>query len=1083
MDTTRAIGYEEKLKAHGFGKEMTTRVAQYMSRAIEAANRDYKVSDEEFWMHLLLPTGPKRQTLVERGKLGTVYPSNPYQLLDLQGCNKYLLYGASRILEERDGQPVFATDSLNFFKKFHVEYFSRAVKGKDGQWKAPGPKREYSHVLCQAIKIRNKYAHDSEAVIQNVTLESLKADLTVLEQLTEPAMRSPGWEGELNCVQSYWEETKKQFETQFGAAPIPVDEVLRELFMVEENVTPEQSQAMEQAIQWLRLDCQGGKIYGEDRRKLMDKLRHMPAVAELLGGAACQTPEEAAAQAERASVKPAELRQAPALERPLWKGVPATAAAKLRRAPHVIPPEEGTLSALLNSFVILVDESVFLCKEGRKLVTDHLTPLLMKEHQCLYVDESVVGTLFRQFRGSVPYTALELAEPAMAELDPEQVEQMQQLRQELHQDSKAAIKTLRFMRERWCLKVVASPTDSPYSYENFFCLAQSYPGVRFLMLAQDGRLAEELKQVRGQNVVVCKVNLDGPLLPYKATRQIYEAMLAREPEEPANPAPAVRPVQPTPATQTAPPVPVVQAAWVERSAREKTAAEGVALPLPGERLTARWSDGSQRELLIGKAIGQGGEGVVYETAQRELLAKVYMERDSRRLAKLKYMVEHDPHIPGLCWPLALLYNGRGEWMGFLMARAPGVELDRTSFHPGRDNSSITAQGWTRKSLALVAANIADIFSRMHEQGILMGDVNPRNFVVERDCTVHLVDCDSYQMGPFPCQVGTCVFTPPEIHKKMRELGTDSYSYTRTEDNERYSLAMLLFGIVMLGRAPFESCDQNAKEVTEAIIAGDFPYPYHSGEEDEESRGPGKLSAPVGKWRQMWSNTTYLVKTGFYNTFTGKKRLSAGEWAQIFREYVRQIELGHSSDELEPSTYKDTSGRDDEKNVKLVNLVCQQCKQPFNLGEDVWRRRRSRGEPDLCSTHWGIRQNFQRREQQETCGICGKEFTTTAGEWFQRTNAGKPMICPDCANAKVTCSRCGGSFAEKRERVEELQARGADLLCPDCFEQVFPRAVCESCGQTFRPHQGWLEARRSSGKPIWCRSCAELNKEQGREEET
>lgn len=118
MDTTRAIGYEEKLKAHGFGKEMTTRVAQYMSRAIEAANRDYKVSDEEFWKHLLLPTGPKRQTLVERGKLGTVCPSNPYQLLDLQGCNKYLLYGASRILEERDGQPVFAIDSLNFLRSF-----------------------------------------------------------------------------------------------------------------------------------------------------------------------------------------------------------------------------------------------------------------------------------------------------------------------------------------------------------------------------------------------------------------------------------------------------------------------------------------------------------------------------------------------------------------------------------------------------------------------------------------------------------------------------------------------------------------------------------------------------------------------------------------------------------------------------------------------------------------------------------------------------------------------------------------------------------------------------------------------------
>ena len=88
--------------------------------------------------------------------------------------------------------------------------------------------------------------------------------------------------------------------------------------------------------------------------------------------------------------------------------------------------------------------------------------------------------------------------------------------------------------------------------------------------------------------------------------------------------------------------------------------------------------------------------------------------------------------------------------------------------------------------------------------------------------------------------------------------------------------MLLFEILMLGKAPYESCNTNNQDVIDAIIEGNFPYPYRTGEDEEEERARGNIKAPVGKWRQIWSNTTYLVKTGFYNTFTGKNRLSAAE---------------------------------------------------------------------------------------------------------------------------------------------------------------------------------------------------------------
>lgn len=144
----------------------------------------------------------------------------------------------------------------------------------------------------------------------------------------------------------------------------------------------------------------------------------------------------------------------------------------------------------------------------------------MKRHQKLHVDASVVSTLFQQFRKSVPYTPLELSE-----LDPEMAPALQDLRRQMHKTSKTAIKTLRFLQERRCLEVVVSPTESPYSYENLRYLAHAYPASRFLVMTLDRQLAEELQDVPGRNAVVMKPSLDGQLLPFRATRPVFQAML------------------------------------------------------------------------------------------------------------------------------------------------------------------------------------------------------------------------------------------------------------------------------------------------------------------------------------------------------------------------------------------------------------------------------------------------------------------------------------------------------------------------------------------------------------------------------
>lgn len=700
----------------------------------------------------------------------------------------------------------------------------------------------------------------------------------------------------------------------FGCAPISLEELGKELFLAEGPLSPGQRKALEEAAVFLRLSCSGGWVYEEEYQTLKTKLSCSPSVARLLGSQAAASQEEAEERARKRSArKPRSPEGAPrpAAKAPKPLGTRAgTAEEVLRRAGTLFQPKDRTLSALLDCFTPLVDESLFLSSEGQKLLNQDLAPLLVQRGQKLLVDESVVTELFRLFRGSVPYTDLELAD-----LDPQQAQDLIAQRRELHSTSKNAIKVLRLLRQRKCLEVVFSPTDSPRPYENLRQVAEDHAGNRFLALTMDRQLAEE------------------------------------------------------------------------------------------------------------------------------------------RRKKLQYMTASSPDIPGLCWPQAMLFNREGQWAGYLMPKAEAAELCRTVYKPGRNNRNITALGWSRKSLALIAANMAGIFARMHAKGILMGDVNPRNFLVAPDCGVFFVDCDSYQFGEFPCPVRSDRYTPPEVLKEVRRSGRENYNYLRTPDHERYSMAVVLFEILMLGKSPYESRSTDSDNVLDAIAAGSFPYPFRTGEEGEEAY---TNQAPVGRWREIWSHMTYQIKSGFHSTFTGKERL--------LREYVRQIELGHSSDDLTPEGFKDLDG-------SMLVKVCSECGKSYNIDEKTYARRSGR-EPDLCPTHRIMYQNFREREYEVPCSACGTPFKTLVSTWRDRTRRGLPMYCPKCASVQIPCSRCGELHTLSRERVDNLRAKNIRFLCSDCLDYERPLVTREGegCQETFRTNREKLDQLRRTGRPVLCSKC-------------
>lgn len=191
----------------------------------------------------------------------------------------------------------------------------------------------------------------------------------------------------------------------------------------------------------------------------------------------------------------------------------------------------------------------------------------------------------------------------------------------------------------------------------------------------------------------------------------------------------------------------------------------------GSSLTrvSRTKDGKKN--IIGKVvlqsqIGQrGGEGTVYKCNIPNKVCKIYHKDKITkfRLAKLLEMQAKNIKIKGICYPEELLYNEKGQFVGYLMNEAKGHKLQTSVMHPMIIKDKFP--NWRRKQLVDLCISILEIVEKLHKSNIIIGDINANNILVADYNKVYFIDCDSFQIGPYPCPVGTPYFTPREIQGK------------------------------------------------------------------------------------------------------------------------------------------------------------------------------------------------------------------------------------------------------------------------------------------------------------------------------
>lgn len=293
----------------------------------------------------------------------------------------------------------------------------------------------------------------------------------------------------------------------------------------------------------------------------------------------------------------------------------------------------------------------------------------------------------------------------------------------------------------------------------------------------------------------------------------------------------------------------------------------------------------------GKRIGGGGEGEVYQIDDSDLLMKLYKDGcgydDHGTYQKLLEMTNHPFSYPGICFPIDIVYDAENKFAGYTMEAAKGRSL-KTTVLGKRKALRYFGEDFKKTDQIDICMQILEKIDYIHHHNMLVGDLSANNIMVDQDKIVYVIDTDSFQIDKkFKCSVGTREYVPPEL------IGKNFTEFFRTEDNENFSIALLLFHILVGGAYPYSQVeDENQtyddQTMADRTIHGVFPY-YFPNRKGEKNATPLE-----GGYRYFWSHLTRNIKNMFGETFHSEgerfreNRYTVSDWIKSLKRYKHYL---------------------------------------------------------------------------------------------------------------------------------------------------------------------------------------------------
>jgi DNA-binding helix-hairpin-helix protein with protein kinase domain len=255
----------------------------------------------------------------------------------------------------------------------------------------------------------------------------------------------------------------------------------------------------------------------------------------------------------------------------------------------------------------------------------------------------------------------------------------------------------------------------------------------------------------------------------------------------------------------------------------------------------------------------------------------------------------------VCWPLLSVYDSSRQWIGYAMKQDFGSPM-RYLAHAVAYKKHFP--NLNRVMLLHFLLSFLKNIKALHSQNVCIGDYNMLNFLCNSARNkVTMIDCDSYQINIngryFPCPVGSPDLTPVEHQNK------NFNQVIRTEQSESFSLAIIIFECLMLGRHPYDIV--GGDDPVTNLRKGNFPY------------GKGNKGIPSGPWYNIWSHMPYRIKSLLIRTFTEgvsnqQSRPTVQEWHDELSIYLQEMNKGWHNKEIYPLLPKP-------KNYHGKKIVC------------------------------------------------------------------------------------------------------------------------------------------------------------------
>ncbi len=209
--------------------------------------------------------------------------------------------------------------------------------------------------------------------------------------------------------------------------------------------------------------------------------------------------------------------------------------------------------------------------------------------------------------------------------------------------------------------------------------------------------------------------------------------------------------------------------------------------------------------LKSNPLGKGGQGKVYKVTNKPMLvAKLFHSQHCTKELeqKIKLMVAKPPlnkqsQHTYFAWPTEVAYDNSGKFIGYLMPELVNMKSIYSVSHP-----KLKPKGFSWHYSITTASNLARIVEILHKHGCIIGDLNESNIMVSSGALVSVLDCDSMQIKDvngntiYHSQVKIDDYLPPELQD------IDLKNHTRYEYHDNFSLAVLIFQLLMNGTNPY-----------------------------------------------------------------------------------------------------------------------------------------------------------------------------------------------------------------------------------------------------------------------------------------